>query len=82
MSARANVVESLESVNVMVAVCEPPSVAWLEAMVTVGATVSMMIGTASPPPTLKLAASSLKVQAGTETLPGTVELAAGVKIAV
>jgi hypothetical protein len=81
-SVAVKVDDDLDSVKVMVEVCEPPSDARLEAMATVGATVSMVIGVARPPARLSLPAASVKVAAATEIEPGAVELAVGVKMAV
>ena len=50
---------------------------------TLGATVvSIVSGAARPPGRLLLPATSVNVAAATETVPGAVELASGVKIAV
>ena len=49
---------------------------------TVGATLSIMIADARLPGRFWLPAASVNVSAATETVPGVVELGAGVKIAV
>ena len=82
ISAAANVDEVSLSVKVMVAVSPIFRAALLDAMVTVGATVSIESEGVSTPATLLLPAGSVNVLAATEMEPAVVELAAGVNVAV
>jgi hypothetical protein len=81
-SPAANVIEGSLSVNLIVAVCPLRNVGVLDAIATVGATVSMTIAGESVPATLSLPAVSVNVAAAMETEPRTIELGVGVKIAV
>ena len=81
-SPTANVVEDSLSVNVIVAVSPIRSAAELLEIATVGATVSIESDGVSWPATLALPAGSVKVVAATETVPGEVEFAVGVNVAV
>jgi hypothetical protein len=81
-SAAVKVVEGSESVKVMVAVCPVRSVAAELVMVTVGATVSIVIEGVRLPAVLSFPAASVNVAAATETVPSAVELGVGVNVAV
>ena len=80
-SATVNVVEGSLRVKVIVAVWPDRRAGMLDAIVMVGETVSMEIDGEIAPAVLSFPAASLNVAAATETVPGVVESAAGVKIA-
>ena len=81
-SPTANVVEGSLSVNVIVAVSPIRSAVALLEIAMVGATVSIESDGVSWPATLALPAGSVNVVAATETVPGKVEFAVGVNVAV
>ena len=80
--ARLNVTDGSLSVKVMLAVSPILSADLLLAIAIVGASVSMAMGVASEPAVLPLPAASVNELAATEMLPGVVELAAGVNVAL
>ena len=82
MSPAVKFTDGFDSVKVTVEVCMSPSNTLLEAMATVGARVSIVIGVAILPARLSLLAASVNELAATEIEPGAVELAVGVKMAV
>jgi hypothetical protein len=75
-------VAASESANVTVAIWPARNVVGVELTVTVGATVSIVIGGDNELATLRLPATSVKAPAATEIVPAAVEPAAGANVAV
>jgi len=81
-SAATKFADGSESVKVSVAVSPALSLALSEAMATDGATVSTAIGGARSPASLPMPLESVKAPAATETVPGPVYPACGLKVAL
>ena len=81
-SAAVKLVDVSLSVNVIVAVCPALSDDALDVIAIVGATVSITIGVESEPAAFGLPVALVNASAATEIVPGVVDPAVGVKVAL